>query len=406
MMPNKFFKTNSKHGLTTAKAGRLPKNINPQRVNSSGGANPIANKVPYDPKNPPLNDGTFFTDKKIFNEMPYGVNDAAFINSVMTFEIEGVDEAKRFNPNLFGSWVDIYNAFKGTYQLKTAPDEILRLESAMFHLLFLIGRCALMKVDDNDWLIGNYSMIESDNYGRIIKGQFIPWNWAIGKPDEKKVVTIDENNNDTIVNMVYGEFGIPPFLIAGYFVNMRNMLYAYKNINLRLSVLNKIIGLDAKGKKIMKPFLDQIFNLDPNKFPNPIQIVDVTINEETGEPVWNFTDLGKDKQIDIGVEYKGNEINLDIEGVTKELFRVVGLRTDLASKSGVYQERSNEKQINQTTSYFDVYETSILRSFRNFEMDFKNKFGIELKFVATYQDNQEQKAEEKHDETEDNPDNL
>lgn len=404
-MPNRFFKSNSKHGLATAKAGKLPQDATPKRVKSSGGANPIANKVPYDPKNPPLTDGTFYTDKTIFNEMPFGVNDAAFINSQMVFEVENGEEG-RFNPNLFGSWADIYNAFKGTYRLDVAPDEILRLESAMFHLLFLIGRFAIMKVDENDWLIGNYSMIESDNYGRIIKGQFIPWNWSIGKPDEKKVITIDETNNDTIVNMVYGEFGIPPFLIAGYFVNTRNMVYAYKNINLRLSVLNKIIGLDAKGKKIMKPFLDQVFNLNPSKFPNPIQIVDVTINEETGEPVWNFRDLGKDKQIDIGVEYKGNEINLDIDGVTKELFRIVGLRTDLASKSGVYQERSNEKQINQATTYFDVYETAILRSFRNFEMDFKKKFGIELKFVSTYQATEEQTMEGVTDETEDNTDNI
>lgn len=356
--------------------------------NKEGGPSPIVNEQPLNLKNPPLNDGTFFGDKTIFKERPFGVNTPQGLSGTINFE--DCDDA--FTPNLFGTWGDIYGAFTGTYFLKEGPDEIKRHETTMLHLLFIVSRFGMLKVGEKKWLIGNYSTEESDEYGRVVKGQFTPWNNINGKLDNRMVIPITPKNNDLFVTMQLGNYGVPLFVQVSYLVNFRNMLYQFKNINLRLATLHKIIGLSAGGKDVMVKFLNQLFNLDNNTFPVPIQVIDIAADEGTGDIQLNFKDLKN--QIDFSVMYKGNEINIDIEGITRELFRVAGLRTDLVSKSGQYQERSTSTQVSQSSTYFDSREKQVLRYFRNFEQDFKEKFGINIKWECVYNDNKEREIKD------------
>jgi|GEM_PF-6284088 len=111
--------------------------------------------------------------------------------------------------------------------------------------------------------------------------------------------------------MQLGNYGIPLFIQIGYYINLRNMLYKFKNINLRMSVLHKIIGLKGQSKELMDAFLHQLFNLDSSEFPVPLHTIDISGDEKTGDLQFNFTDL--ENQIDFSVEYKGNEINMDLE---------------------------------------------------------------------------------------------
>jgi|GEM_PF-4393445 len=65
---------------------------------NSGKPEQIANNIPYNPKNPPLTDGTFFTDKQIFYQMPFGVQNQ--VNTMSFNENSNADDG--FIPNFFG----------------------------------------------------------------------------------------------------------------------------------------------------------------------------------------------------------------------------------------------------------------------------------------------------------------
>lgn len=395
-----IFRRNKQSDISNTTAPKFEPSSSGVRPIRDGGANPIVKEQPYDPKNPPINDGTFFSDKAIFQEMPFGVNNGS---QSISYTGDFNEHDDKFTPNLFGTWSDIYGAFCGSFQLVEAPDEIKRHESTMLHMLFILGRFALMRVDNKRWLIGNYSIEKCDEYGRVTSGEFIPWNHSVGEPDKDKTITITEQNRDLFVNMQYGTYSIPPFIIIGYFINFRNMLYQFKNVNLRMATIHKIIGLKSKGKKVLKKYLDQLFNLDSKTFPAPIQVMDISVNEGNGDMAFNFTDLNN--QIDFKVEYKGNEINLDIDSLTKELFRVAGIRYDTSASSGTFQDRPSKAQTKEASSYFDDREMQHLRYFRNFEYDFKEKFGMSIKWDTTHNIS-ETKNKEQERENEDENDNI
>lgn len=366
----------------------------------SGSPQPIANKVSYSSNEPPLDNGTFNVGQKLMEQYPLGIgnNPQTISSDDKLFNNNSWDD--KFSPNLFGTWNDIYGTFIGSFRLKSTP-AIMRHEQMMKHILFINARLALFKVDEDRWTIGTYSISTTDEYGRILTGTFTRWDYATGGFNEKSqdfTKEINETNNHNIVTFQFGNYNIPLFLKIGYLINFRNELYKYKNVNLRTSLLQKIVGLESGGRKIMEPFLTKLFNLNSNFFPAPIQIVDLSANETNGDLSFNFKDLSK--QIDYKVEYKGNEIMIDIESITKEIFRVAGFRIDIAQPQTNYSERKTTSQVEMTNDYFGARENEMLTYFRQFEYDFKEKFpNIEFKWEMV---GNEQLDDENDKEDEDN----
>lgn len=341
----------------------------------SGSSQPIANKVPYTSKEPPLDNGNFNVGQKIMQQYPFGVGNNPQTVSLDDKLFNNNSWDDKFSPNLFGTWSDIYDTFIGSFKLKSAPPEIMRHEQMMKHILFINARLALFRVDDNKWTIGTYNIYTTDEYGRILTGTFTRWDYATGGFNEKNSIftkEINETNNNNIVTFQFGNYNIPLFLKIGYLINFRNELYKYKNVNLRMSILHKIVGLQAGGKKIMEPFLQKLFNLNNKYFPSPIQILDLSADEINGDLSFNFKDLSN--QIDFKVEYKGNEISLDIETMTKEIFRVAGFRTDISQPQTNYSERKTTSQVEMSNDYFGARENEMMTYFKQFEYDFKEKF--------------------------------
>lgn len=346
--------------------------------------NSIANQVPIDLKHEsPLTGGNQLALKTIIDQMPFSMGNKPQSSGINQHAMYAQNYDDSFTPNLFGSWMDIYESFIGSYSIVSAPNEIKRHERGMLHLLFIQNQFALFKGFTGRYLLGNYSSQETDEYGRITKGKFIPFGYWNSKPDESKTIDINKTNQNLIVQMNMNIYNIPLFVAIKYFVHMRNILYQYKNVNLRLSSLNTIVGVKGGGKEVLENFLRQLFNLDSTQFPNPIQVMDISLNEKNGDVSFNFVDLSN--QIKIPVEYKGNEINLDIDSMTKELFRVSGLRYDTSASSGTFQDRPSKSQINQASNYFDTRENSVLKAFESFSMDMKDKFNVDIKWESTYQ---------------------
>lgn len=340
----------------------------------SGKPQPIANNIPYTTNEPPLDNGTFNIGKKIMEQYPFGVpNSPQEISYSDNFNNQSWDD--KFSPNLFGTWADIYGTFIGTIKIKTATPELLRHEQMMKHILFINARLALFRVDENKWTIGTYGISTTDEYGRIITGTYTRWDYSTGgfnEKDESFTTQIDETNNHNIVTFQLGNYNIPLFLKIGYLVNFRNELFKFKNVNLRMSILHKIVGLQSGGRKIMEPFIKKLFNMNDKFFPSPIQIIDLSADEASGDLSFNFKDLSN--QIDFSVSYKGNEIMIDIDSMTKEIFRVAGFRIDIAQPKSNYAERQTTSQVDLTNDYFGARENELLTFFKQFEYDFSEKF--------------------------------
>lgn len=369
----------------------------------SGSPQPIANEIPYTSKEPPLDNGNFYAGKKIMQQYPFGIgNNPQTINcDDNLFNNASWDD--KFSPNLFGTWSDIYGAFIGSFKLKKAPPEIMRHEQMMKHILFINARLALFRIDDKTWVIGTYGITTADEYGRILTGTFTRWDYATGGFNEKNPVftkEINQTNNHNIVTFQFGNYNIPLFLKIGYLINFRNELFKYKNVNLRMSILHKIVGLPSGGKKIMEPFLKKLFNLNDKYFPSPIQILDLSMDESNGDLSFNFKDLSN--QIDFKVEYKGNEIMLDIDSMTKEIFRVAGFRIDIAQPQTNYSERKTTTQVEMTNDYFGTRENEMMTFFRQFEYDFKEKFpDLDMKWEMIGHEVKEDNYEEGDDDVQD-----
>lgn len=349
-----------------------------------GKPTPIFNEVPTGVDKPSLTNGNAYVDGEILSKMPFGKNEVIRLNDTW----QDREHDKTDVPNIFSSWSDVYESFIGTYQMTTAPDGLKDHETLILHYLFLFDSFALYRVDDDNWLVGNASVIKSDNYGNILDGQFVPWNYATLKPsaDEDTFININSSNNSNFINHQMSPYKIPLFLKIGFYINVRKILWMFKKTNLRLSVLQKVIGIEADGRDAMVKFLQELFNQNDD-FISPIQVVDITSNHKEGKErkyTINFTDLSKDNQIDLSFDYRGVEINDDLEGVTREIFRVAGLRTDLQASMNSYSERNTTDQVQQASNYFDTRENFVLKSFEKFSRNFKKKFGVEVKWESIY----------------------
>lgn len=364
---------------------------------------PIANKVPIDlTQTNPITGGNSLEVQSILRAMPFNMGQKPQYSEINTKNLHSQEYDDGFTPNLFGSWMDIYEAFMGSYRIISAPPEIKRHQKGMKHLLFISNQLALYKAWDKRYILGNITSTDTDEYGRVIKGTFIPFNYHNAKFNNDNPIIINNKNNHLIATMSLNIYNIPLFIAIKYFIHLRNILYQFKNVNLRLSTINTIVGVKGGGKEILEPFLKDLFNLDGTKFPNPIQILDISANEKTGDLNFNFTDLNN--QIKIPVEYKGNDINLDIDSLTKELFRICGLRYDTSASSGTFQDRPSKSQTYQAANYFDARENSILEAFENFSYDCKEKFGFNMKWESIYhieateeQNEQKETGEDKND---------
>jgi hypothetical protein len=342
----------------------------------------IINEVNTNINSASLTNGNAFVDGEILRQMPYAKNEVLQLDESWDGNHDSTD-----TPNLFASWSDVYDAYIGTFFMSQAPDGLKDHDNLIMHFFFLYDRVGLFRVDDDNWLVGNYSSTIADNYGNMLQGKFTPWNYATMKPaSEEYDITINSRNVDNFVNHQMSPYSIPIFLKIGYYIKVRKILWMFKKTNLRLSVLQKVIGLEAEGKEAMVSFLNDLFNQN-DRFISPIQVIDITSNNKQGKErkyTINFADLSKDNQIDLSFEYRGVEINQDIEGTTQEIFRIAGIRTDLQSQSGQYDERNTNSQVQQASNYFDVRENFILKSLEKFSRKIKEKFGIDVKWESVY----------------------
>lgn len=362
---------------------------------------PIANRIPVDlTKEDPLSGGNNLAVNSLMRQLPFNMGSKNMKTTVDNAE-DNSSMDDEFSPNLFGSWADIYEAFMGSFKLVSAPPEIKRHQKGIKHLLFISNQAAIYRGWEDRYIIGSLTVKESDEYGRVISGTFIPFNYFKYKFDDSKSIDIQKGiNDDMVASMSLNIYSIPLFLTVKYFCNLRRMLYQFKNVNLRLSTINTVVGVKGGGREILEPFIKDLFNLDSRKFPAPIQILDININQKNGDMDFNFVDL--QNQIKINVEYRGNDINLDIDSVTKELFRVAGLRYDTSASSGTFQDRPSKSQVNQASNYFDARENSMLEAFENFSYDCKQLFGFDMVWESIYNFSQEVLPEENEDNKKDN----
>jgi len=210
-----------------------------------------------------------------------------------------------------------------------------------------------IKKKDSTYFVGSISVTKTDYYGRVLEGTFIPTNVLTGKPDEEKSEQINAGNKDNYLNFDYGVFKIPLFVAIGYYVNQRSFLWEFKETNLRISIVQKIVGVTKNGASILRKALDKIFNLKRSGVLKSIQVIDADKSDD-GKRL--DTVLKFDNVISTDTPYKGLELMQDIQGITTEIFRVAGLRTDIAKKTGQYNERDTESQAKESSNYFDRCE--------------------------------------------------
>lgn len=356
------------------------------------GPAPIANQIPVKP-DVPLDGGDFYEKKAIRQQMPFGASNVLQQNLEFNDEYD-TEPDNSLQPGFFGRWTDAYGAFIGSYKLTEGPERLKRQSKHFMHILFMNDNATIMWMPGDNYMIGTASATKKDMYGRIIEGTFNVWDTSNNTMSNNQV-KITPSNCKFFVTFLGNVFGIPPFLKISYYVKYRNFLWRFKNINVRLNILNKIIGLKDEGKDKMIEFLNDLFNMNMDTLPAPIKVLDVAYNDSTGEMELDFIDLDKNI-ISMSVPYNGNEINQDIEYLDSQIFRVLGLRTDTSSKTGVWQERSNTAQTENAHSYFDYREEEMMKSFEDFAYDFKEQLGITIKWESTFACKQRESEEKQN----------
>lgn len=348
-----------------------------------GGSYPIANKVPYSTGNtPPLTGGDAYATQKVMDEMPYQLGDKNYESSVIDNNNNDSEIDDKFTPNLFGRWADVYKAWIGNWILTEAPDELKRLRLPMLHNLFMTDSFGLWQNPlDKTWKVGTISVSEADDLGQALKGTFIPYNSITLKPETKKEININKTNHTQFIKMNLGVFNVPLFVQIKYFIHHRTNILNYKDTNLRISTLQRLVGIKGQGRKAIKHQLNKIFNLKSNKIPSPVQILELGL-DSSGKVNMPIEDLKN--AIDISSPYKGLELLDDYNGVTTEIFRLCGLRTDLGKMSSSFTDRHTNAQTGQSTTYFDATENFILMAFENFTYDMKKRFSINVKWDCIY----------------------
>lgn len=354
-----------------------------------GGAHSRVNKSDFKTNDPPLTGGEAYQTKKLMEKMPFSLGQRTIRNNNF-----GNDKnwENKDSPNLFALWIDVYETFIGSYVLTKCPDSLKDHEMILLHSAFMTTNFALHRIDEDNWISGTYTSTKVDNYGDVIEGTFFPSNQGLNS--KKQSTSITTKNNKDFVTGSISIWKIPLFVVIGYFVRLKKLLYMFKRSNLGFSILKKILLLESNGQEVLIEWLTDIFNQGDEDFIAPIQVINATSSGEGKDKKFTIglTDINKTNQVDLKFDYQGVLINGDIEGLNKEIFRVAGLRTDLVSKSGEYMERSTETQVKQSTSYFDARERFVLMGLNKFSRQFKKKFNLEMKWESIYKIEKEEEA--------------
>ena len=373
------------------------------------GAQPLANtgiNVKYNGKNEqgkiPLNSQDY-AEWALNQQAPYDMgfktpysNENVNIKNFIETNNSNTSIDNAIAPNFFGKWKDIYQAWLGNWILETSDKRLKRLEQLMYHQLFMSNNFALRKINDK-WIIGVATIDTCDYLGRLVTGKFTPYNHLDNKENKEKSVAITKSNNKDFITFNLGVFKIPLFVAIQYFVNQRQRLWEFKEINLGASATKAVVYVKGNNGTLWQRALDKILNYKRKDFGSPVRVLD---SSGTGNSIQD-TGINFNDSIQFNNEYLGSDILADIEGLTKEIYRIAGIRTDVTQHSSTYSEKPTEAQGLQSQIYFDNTEHYILMSFENFAYDFKEKFGIDIKFSTTNMKVQvEQKEQEKEQENE------